>query len=381
MDGAAEAPVWGRGARALLVTASAVVVVAGLKAASGLLAPLALALFLAFLSFPLVFWLQRKGWPSVAATAATLVVNLAVVCLVVMLAVASVGDFEQKIPVYKERSTQLYGATVDWLEARGLRVREHLAPDMVKPGAIFDLTRRGLTRVMDVVSHGALVLLVMIFALLEAAAIPAKLQVIFGRTDGDPERFHKIVREILQYLWIKTLVSVATGVMVGLGAWIIGVDFPVLWGLLAFALNYIPTIGSILAAVPAVLLALVQLGWGPAAAFLAVIVAANVILGNIVEPMFMGRRLGLSTLVVTLALVFWGWLWGPIGMLLSVPLTMVMKIVVQNIPDLAWVAVVLSDWSDEAPPKPAPAAEAEAGEVAAAPAEPPASDAEESGRG
>jgi predicted PurR-regulated permease PerM len=339
----------GRGAQALLVAACGVVVIGGMKAASTLLAPLALALFLAFLSFPLVFWLQARGWPSVLATAATLAVNLAVVGLVVLLAYASVGNFEEKLPGYQARTQALHSSVVDWLEERGYADREELSLDRIKPEAVFDFLRRSLARAMDVVSNGALVALVMVFALLEAAAIPAKIRMIFGRTDGDPARFHAIVREILQYLWIKTLVSVATGVFVGVGAWIIGVDFPVLWGLLTFALNYIPTIGSILAAVPSVLLALVQLGWGSAAAFLGVTVAANVIFGNIVEPMFMGKKLGLSTLVVTLALVFWGWLWGPIGMLLSVPLTMMMKIVVLHIPDMSWVAILLSDWNGEEP--------------------------------
>jgi len=341
-------PVPGRGAQALLVAACAMVVIGGLKVAAPLVAPLALALFLAFLSFPLVFWLQAKGWPSVLATAGTLAMNLAVLGLLVFLAYISVGDFEEKLPGYQERTRVLYVTTVDWMESKGYASREELSLDLVKPEAVFDFTRKSLARAMDVLSNGSLVALVMVFALLEAAAIPAKIRMIFGHTEGDPERFHKIVREILQYLWIKTLASVATGVFVGVGAWIIGVDFPVLWGLLTFALNYIPTIGSILAAVPSVLLALVQLGWGAAAAFLGVTVAANVIFGNIVEPMFMGKKLGLSTLVVTLALVFWGWLWGPIGMLLSVPLTMVVKIVVLNIPDLSWVAVVLSDWQEEA---------------------------------
>ncbi len=132
---------------------------------------------------------------------------------------------------------------------------------------------------------------------------------------------------------------------------IIGVDFPLLWGMLAFLLNYIPTFGSILAAIPPVLLAMVQLGPGHAIAALAVFVMLNVLLGNFVEPYFMGRRLGLSTLVVFLSLVFWGWVWGPVGMLLSVPLTMIVKIMLENTEDLSWIAVLLG-----AGPKHEPAA-------------------------
>ncbi len=129
--------------------------------------------------------------------------------------------------------------------------------------------------------------------------------------------------------------------MVVVALLIIGVDFPLLWGMLAFLLNYVPTLGSIIAAVPPVLLAIVQLGPGHALATALVFVGVNVVLGNFVEPHFMGRRLGLSTLVVFLSLVFWGWVWGPVGMLLSVPLTMIVKIMLENTEDLRWVAVLL----------------------------------------
>lgn len=359
-------PAFGRGAHALLVVACAVVIIAACKAAAALLAPLALALFLAFLSFPLAFGLQARGWPSWLATLTTLAANIAIVGLIVFLAFISVGDFEERLPLYKEKSQILYSQTVEWIEARGWAGREDLKLPQLSPAAVFDFTRKGVGGLLDVLSNGALVLVIMIFALLEAASFPGKLRLIFGQTEANAERFHRIVREIVSYLWIKTMVSVATGLFVGLGAWIIGVDFPILWGLLTFALNYIPTIGSILPAIPSVLLALVQLGWGAAAAFLGVTIAANILFGNIIEPLLMGKRLGLSTLVVTLALVFWGWLWGPVGMLLSVPLTMVLKIVVQNIPDLSWIAVILSDWKNPTPPPP-PAEETPPPEAPASP--------------
>jgi predicted PurR-regulated permease PerM len=178
--------------------------------------------------------------------------------------------------------------------------------------------------------------------------------------DTDPGRFQKITREIVQYLGIKTLVSLSTGLVIGLGTFFIGLDFPVLWGLVAFALNYVPTIGSVIASVPALILAIVQPGgdillatatdaglmidWGRVLAVACLYVATNIIFGNFIEPMLMGRRLGLSTVVITLSLIFWGWCWGPIGMLLSVPLTMVVKIMLENTSDLRWIAILLSQW-------------------------------------
>ena len=122
---------------------------------------------------------------------------------------------------------------------------------------------------------------------------------------------------------------------------ILGVDFAILWGLVAFLLNYVPIIGSIIAAIPAILLALIQLGVAPALLTCLGYVVVNVIFGSILEPRFMGRGLGLSTLVVFLSLVFWGWILGPVGMILSVPLTMIVKIALESSDDTHWIAVML----------------------------------------
>ena len=132
-----------------------------------------------------------------------------------------------------------------------------------------------------------------------------------------------------------------------MATWVIGVDYPVLWGLLAFLLNYIPTLGSIIAAIPPVLLAMVQFGWTWALVVAMVYLAINICIGSLLEPRLMGRRMGLSTLVVFLSMVFWGWVWGPIGMILSVPLTMLLKILLMHSDDLRWVGVLLGSGSPD----------------------------------
>ena len=120
-----------------------------------------------------------------------------------------------------------------------------------------------------------------------------------------------------------------------------------LWAVLAFLFNYIPNIGSIIAAVPAVLLAFVQLGPATASFTALGFVVSNMVMGNVIEPRYMGRGLGLSTLVVFLSLIFWGWLLGTVGMLLSVPLTMIVKIALESSPDTRWVALLLASDTDE----------------------------------
>jgi len=149
------------------------------------------------------------------------------------------------------------------------------------------------------------------------------------------------MESVNRYLIIKTAVSIATGAAVTLWLTILGVDYPILWGVVAFLFNFVPNIGSIIAAVPALLLALVQLGPEAVLYTGAGYVVINLVVGNAVEPRFMGRGVGLSTLVVFVSLVFWGWTLGLVGMLLSVPLTMIVKIALESKDETRWIAVLL----------------------------------------
>ena len=329
-----------KGAKLLLIAASLVVVIAGLKAASSLLLPFLVALFLAMVSLPLLNWLQGWKIPTPVAVLITIVVLIAVVFGFGMLVGGSVAGFTEAAPRYRERIEVTFADVLNWLGTHGISVPPEFTTDIVRPGAVMDLAATTLRAVAAVLSNFVLVVLIIVFIYLEAAGFPAKLQAAFGRSAG-AERFDKIRHEINRYLGIKTLISLVTGSLIGSAMAIIGVDFPVLWGALAFLLNYIPNLGSIIAAVPPVLLATVQLGWGHAIAVALVFVAVNISLGNFMEPFLMGRRLGLSTLVIFFSLVFWGWVWGPVGMLLSVPITMIIKIMLENSRDLRWVAVLL----------------------------------------
>ncbi len=139
------------------------------------------------------------------------------------------------------------------------------------------------------------------------------------------------------------MVSLATGLLAGFMLWALDVDYFVLWGVVAFMLNYIPNIGSIIAAVPPVLLALITQGPLVAGIIAGGYLVINTVMGNIVEPKFMGKGLGLSTLVVFLSLIFWGWLMGTVGMLLSVPLTMIVKIALETSQEGRWLATLLGN--------------------------------------
>ncbi len=340
------------GARFLLMVACFVVVVAGLRLGASMLLPFALALFLAVMSMPIMFWLQLRRIPAPLAVVLTMVVIGALFGGLILLGTQSVADLQTQIPGYQERLSTLYQSWVKGLSNRfGIPLDQHLTLNLIDPGAMIGLFGQTAARVVGFLGNTFVVLFIMAFILAEATVFPFKFRAILGPEAGDGRRMTKVIREVQEYLGIKTAVSLATGLLIGLIAWFLGLDFPILLGLIGFVMNYIPTVGSILAAVPALVLSLLQ--FGTLGHFLVVSISygvINTVFGNIIEPNLMGRRLGLSTLVVILSLLFWAWLWGPVGALLAVPLTMVVKIMLENTEDLRWMAILL----DKTPPQAVP---------------------------
>lgn len=329
--------------------ASLVIVVAGLREGAGMLLPFALALFLAVMSMPLMFWLQRRRVPAPLAVAITMLVIGALFGGIILLGTQAVGDLQSQIPAYRESLDALFTGWVDGLSARfGVDIGQYVNLGLIDPGAAVELFGSVAAQVAGFLTNTFLVLLIMAFILGEAMVFPFKFRAILGPQAGDGKRMTKVIREVQEYLGIKTVVSLATGLLIGLLAWALQLDFPVLLGLIGFVMNYIPTVGSILAAVPALILSVLQ--FATLGHFVGVAIGyglINTVFGNIIEPNLMGRRLGLSTLVVILSLLFWAWVWGPVGALLAVPLTMVVKIMLENTEDLRWVAILL----DKSPPQ------------------------------
>ena len=176
---------------------------------------------------------------------------------------------------------------------------------------------------------------------MEATYFPRKLRLALDESQERADRWTKIVTDVQRYLGIKTVICLATGGLVAAWLSVLGIDFPIFWGLVAFFLHYIPSIGGFIASVPTVLIAAIQFGPGKGLLVAIGYLVISTVLGSLIEPMLMGRRFGLSTLVVFLSLLFWGWVWGPVGMLLSVPLTIILKIMLENSEDFRWLAVML----------------------------------------
>lgn len=326
---------------ALLGAASVVIIIGGLKLAAPLVVPFLLAAVLATILIPPLHWLTDRRVPLPLAM---LILSLGLVLIWIPLAAivgAAFDDFYAALPGYQEKIQAMVTAAAAWLGAHGVEAGRAAMEDLVKPAAALSFVRQIGGGLGTALANFFLILLTIVFILFEASGFPAKVRAALGDRGDVLDSFREFSERLQEYLRIKTLVSVMTGATIAIWLWILGLDFAMLWGVLAFLLNYVPNIGSIIAAVPAVLLALVALDWSGVLLVIAGFVAANMVFGNIVEPKMMGKGLGLSTLVVFLSLVFWGWVLGPVGMLLSGPLTMAVKIALETDSRSRWFAVLL----------------------------------------
>ncbi|MCG8467786.1 MAG: AI-2E family transporter [Gemmatimonadetes bacterium] len=333
--------------RLLLNMAAFVVIVAGMRAASVLLVPFLLALFLAVLCATPLNWLTAHKVPRVVGVIALVLVILAAGTLTGGLLGNTVLDLTRSDARYDELfATQVAafdGVVAGFMERFGLEGSPTAVSDYFSPSWLFGLLQQLVANLGQVLTNGVLIILTMVFMLFEMSSFPIKVRAALGEKDASEARdgFNRVGVAIRRYVALKTVISLATGIGVAIWLAIVGVDYPILWGVLAFLLNYIPNIGSIIAAVPAVLLAWLSLGLGTAVVAALGYLVVNVTMANIIEPRVMGYSVGLSTLVVFVSLVFWGWILGPVGMLLSVPLTVMSRIVLSTNESTRWIAVLL----------------------------------------
>nr|WP_194709979.1 AI-2E family transporter [Pseudoalteromonas sp. S16_S37] len=327
--------------KSLVVLASLVIVLAGVKLASDIIVPFILAAFIAIICNPLLKFFARFHIPKGIAIIIVICLVLGIGTSIAGLVGQSVNDFSQQLPSYREQLQSKFLWLVDTAAQHNILIDKQQIISLFDPGKMIDMASSMLTGFGGVMANVFLIILTVVFMLFEAPTITNKVHLALDDPEMKIKQIDRFLESINSYLAIKTMVSLGTGLCASLLLWLLDIDYFILWGVVAFLLNYIPNIGSIIAAIPAVLLAL--LTQGPLIAGIVAIgyVTINTVMGNIVEPKYMGRGLGLSALVVFLSLIFWGWLLGTVGMLLSVPLTMVVKIALENSEDGRWLATML----------------------------------------
>jgi len=324
-----------------VITAAIVIIFYGINQAQAVVSLFLLSVFIALIATPPVLWMEKKHVPKIIAVMIVIIALITLLLMVGGIVGASLSSFSDALPFYQKRLQEEVLSLKPLLASKHIIVTDKVLMEYFNPGPIIGLVVGMLSQMGAALSSILLILLTVIFILIEASSFPVKIRSVLG----DPKRvfpqFTKFVYEIKRYMMIKTSINLIAGTLIAFWLIILGVDFPVLWGFLTFLFLYIPIVGSAIAALPAVLLALTQYGGGTAALTALGYFAVGTILGNVLEPRIMGRKLGMSTLVVFLSLIFWGNLLGPIGVVLCIPMTMTLKFAFENNERTAWIAVLL----------------------------------------
>ncbi len=328
-------------ARGLLVAAAIAIVTAATRLAAPLLAPILLAIFFVIILTPPLSWMGRYRVPKWVSLPVILFLLMDLGSILLIMTTGALEGLRDSLPNYQERFLLLSAQMGGWLEGMGIEGSSLALPDIFDLAQAMKGVRFLLSNVGSLAATGVLVLMAVIFLLLEVTSLPVKFRLAFHMTPSGEARLRGLLSAINRYMLIKCLTSLATAILIGVWLWLLGLDFIVVWVVLAFLLNFVPFVGSFFMAIPTLLFALVNYDLGTGLWVAIAYLAANILIGNILEPRIMGRGLGISTFVVFLSLLFWGWVLGTIGVFLSVPLTMALMSALDLSPHTRPIAILM----------------------------------------
>ena len=327
--------------------AAIIIIIAGVMYAESLIAQLLMAFFISIICAQPIAWLQKKKVPQGLAITIVFISIIGVFVGFGELIGTSLSSFSEDAPKYEQNLREMGAAIFQFADNNGVKISTDEMTKLFDPSKVMSITAGFLGQLGGFMGNAFTIFFLVLFLLMEVDSFSIKTRAIVKGSAGSLAYFNTIGDSIRHYLSIKTMTSLLTGTLIWISLAIVGVDYAIIWALIAFLLNYIPNIGSIIAAIPAVLFALVQLGFGGVIWTTGVFVAVNMVIGNVVEPKMMGKGMGLSTFIVFVSLIFWGFILGTVGMFLSVPLTMTIKIMLEQNPKTKWIAIFLGT-QDEA---------------------------------
>ena len=331
----------GRAQQFVFTFAAFVVAIAGLRAAKEILIPFLFAVFIAIIGNTLVNFLQKKRIPRGVSIFFIFLLMIGFGFGITSLLGTSLNQFSNNFPQYQILLKKYAESFFVYLQEKGISISGDVIIEQFDPGAVVSLTSGVLSRLGNILTNSFFIIILVVFMLIEATMFKDKIIKIFGKTDERIDQIASFTNTVKRYMLIKTAISFATGSIATILLIVLDIKYPFLWGFLTFLLNYIPTIGSNLAGLPPVLMALIQydlftmllVGFG--------YLIINNFFGTYLEPRLLGAGMGISTLVVFLSLIFWGWMFGPIGMILCVPITTIIKIAFANTEKTKWVSTLL----------------------------------------
>jgi AI-2 transport protein TqsA len=329
--------------RLIITIASAFAILAGLRAAAPVIGPVVVALLITIAWSPGSAWLRRKGWHPIVAALTGIVLGIIAIGLFVVLAWTSLLQLQEKLPDYQPRVAALRDSIETLLTRLPFDSSRILSGEALQPEALVGYALRFVGGITNMAGVLGVVILVMAFMMIEGVRYPKKLRDAVKSSDATAARVDSFVQSMRSYVTINAVVGAAAAVLNTILLLVLGVDFAILWGVVSFLLSFLPNVGFVLALAPPALLALLQFGLGRALAVVIGFTVINFIIDNVIKPRFVGTSLDISPAVVVISLVFWGWLIGPAGALLAVPLSIAAKYLFDTYDDTQWLAYLMSD--------------------------------------
>lgn len=341
-------PFLGVGGRALVTAAAAFALLFALKYTREFMMPIITAAFLAIVSYPFADVLRRRlRFPNWLAVTFSVLLDCGFIFLIYRLIKYLTTDLvttlkSNVVRQLEERYTDFLNNLDQW--GVGDHVRDFVSStgDLLDTQAIISLSQSLTGRIFSFMSVTLLVLILMTFMLIEAPLFIRNFNKLPNSMQGKKKMLNAL-KGVQKYLFIKTIASVCTGLLAWWLCHAMGIPFSFLWGFVACLLNFIPTIGSIVAAIPPILLTIALRDWSVVFIVSGGYLAINFAIGNGIEPVFQGKQFGISTTVVIISVIIWGWVWGPLGMLMAVPITVLLKLALENSEDLSWLASIIDD--------------------------------------
>lgn len=335
--------------RGILAFICIILALAVMKMCSSILIPLAIAIFIFILINPFLERMDSFHIPKMISTVVTLVIVAAICIIFVYLLISMVNMLLVKFPEYVNRIS-IFDAFISSEIRRAFNLDVTEFPSVLSMlnidwyGQVKNLLSTVSSMSASILGDVAMILLYLLFLLTERFTLQPKIEAAFPRGERFSEIFSSIGNQTSRYLSIKVMISAVTGILFYITALFSKMDFPLVWGISAFLLNFIPTIGSIVVTVVATFFALIQFmpNWGYVVLLFFIFLLIEMVLGNIVDPKIQGVQLNLSPLVILVMLTLWGYVWGITGMFLAVPITSIMQVVCLSIPSLKPVAIILS---------------------------------------
>jgi AI-2 transport protein TqsA len=325
-------------ARVLFILAAAVVVLVGVRLSAPVLNPILFAIVFALLFAPVYGWLQRRLPAGVALLLSFVALLIIIVGLFVLLS-ASISRFTGRLSFYAQQLDAQLADLQELLDRLGLSGVD--LSEAVNTSALVEAIGAVLSGISGFLSSLFLILMIMLFLLGESSAMMERLRTSVAQDNPQVARLTVIGQSVALSFGLRAIVNLVTALGITLVLLLLGVDFPLLWGVLVFFLSFIPYIGLVLAVAPAVVLALAEFGLGRAIIVIVAVVIINVLAENVLSPVLMGRGLELSPTVVFLSFIFWAWLLGGPGAFLALPLTLFVAIMLGSFPETRWLASLM----------------------------------------